>query len=87
MQLSITAKNKTRNDMKKIILEITEKEAQTELCVLFNVSDSYSDSDVRNIVLEMNNAAMCGIYGKDRFKLQDKLYRLLAFRFHAVVKT
>ena len=73
--------NKKRNDMKKMILqisdklrngEIDDKQSQSELCFLFNVSDSYSDSDVRNIVLEMNNAAMCGRYGEDRFKLQDK---------------
>jgi hypothetical protein len=39
----------------------------------FNVSYSYSDSDVSDIVLEMNNAAMCGRHGEDRFKLQDKI--------------
>lgn len=71
--------------MKKIILEIsdklrngemTEKEAQTELCVLFNVSDSYSDSDVRNIALEITNEAVAGLYKEQRLDMQKRLGKI-----------
>lgn len=68
--------------MKKIILEIsdrlrsgeiTENEAQNELCTLFNVSDSYSDADVSNIVLEMTNEAVTGLRGEQRWSMQERL--------------
>jgi hypothetical protein len=71
--------------MKRIILEIsdklrngeiTEKEAQTELCVLFNVSDSYSDNDVRNIALEMSNEAVRGLYKEQRWDMQKRLGKI-----------
>ncbi len=71
--------------MKRIILEIsdklrngeiTEKEAQTELCVLFNVSDSYSDADVRNIALEMTNEAVTGLRGEPRWDMQKRLGKI-----------
>lgn len=79
------AKNKRRNDMKKIILEISDKlrngeiddkQAQSELCLLFNVSDSYSDSDVSNIMTEMENEAQSGLYREQRWDMQSRLDKI-----------
>ena len=71
--------------MKKLILEISDKlrngeiddkQAQSELCFLFNVSDSYSDSDVRNIALEMRNEAQTGLYKEKRWDMQKRLGKI-----------
>lgn len=39
-------------------------------------SDSYSESDVRNIALEMKNAAITGLYGAKRWDMQKRLGRI-----------
>ena len=71
--------------MKKIILEISDKlrngeiddkQAQSELCLLFNVSDSYSDDEVSNIMTEMQNEAQTGLYKEKRWDMQKRLGRI-----------
>jgi hypothetical protein len=53
--------------------EITEDEAISELYVLFNISDNFSDNDVRNIVLEMKNEAVKGLVKEKRWDMQRRL--------------
>ena len=40
------------------------------------VSGSYSLDDVRNIVLEMRNEALCGLRGEQRWDMQKRLGKI-----------
>jgi hypothetical protein len=52
--------------------EMNEKPALSKTAV----SGSYSLDDVRNIVLEMRNEALCGLIGEQRWDMQKRLGKI-----------
>jgi len=67
-----------KNEIIKIAKEleqgaITETEARTLLLGLFGVSGSYSDWDIRDMMLEMHNEAITGLRNEQRWDMQKRL--------------